>query len=80
MKPPEDLQIVTAKDLPPLIKRRFEENNGKLGTLMYIKYQYGVHYSDGRTLLRMANTTDNVKLWVRSQSAGPRFISESKKK
>jgi predicted RND superfamily exporter protein len=62
MKPPEDLGLVQAKDLPPLIKRRFEENNGKLGTLMYIKYKYGVSFSDGRTLLRMAKTTDNVKL------------------
>ncbi|MDF2696524.1 MAG: exporters of the superfamily, partial [Labilithrix sp.] len=62
MKPPEELAIVQAKDLPPLIKRRFEENNGKLGTLMYIKYKFGVSFSDGRTLLRMAKTTDNVKL------------------
>jgi predicted RND superfamily exporter protein len=29
---------------------------------MYIKYKYGVSFSDGRTLLRMAKTTDNVKL------------------
>jgi predicted RND superfamily exporter protein len=62
MKPPDDLAVTEPKHLPPLIRRRFEENNGVLGTLMYIKYQYGVHYSDGRTLLRMANTTDNVKL------------------
>ncbi len=62
MKPPDDLAQTLPKDLPPLIRRRFEENNGVLGTLMYVKYQYGVHYSDGRTLLRMANTTDNVKL------------------
>lgn len=62
MRPPEDLGLVVPKDLPPLIKRRFEENNGKLGTLMYVKYKYGVSFSDGRTLLRMAKTTDNVKL------------------
>jgi uncharacterized protein len=62
MKPPDDLGLTQPKDLPPLIRRRFEEKNGVVGTLMYIKYQYGVHYSDGRTLLRMANTTDNVKL------------------
>jgi predicted RND superfamily exporter protein len=62
MRPPEDLKLVEAKDLPPLIRRRFEENNGKIGTLMYIKYRYGVSFSDGRTLLRMAKTTDNVKL------------------
>ena len=62
MKPPEDLGIVEAKDLPPLIKRRFTENDGTLGTLMYIKYKFGVSFSDGRTLLRMAKTTDNVRL------------------
>jgi predicted RND superfamily exporter protein len=62
MKPPEDLKLVEPKDLPPLIRRRFEENNGKIGTLMYIKYEYGVSFSDGRTLLRMAKTTDNVRL------------------
>ena len=62
MKPPEELGIVEAKDLPPLIKRRFTENDGTLGTLMYIKYKFGVSFSDGRTLLRMAKTTDNVRL------------------
>jgi uncharacterized protein len=62
MKPPEDLGFVEAKDLPPLIRRRFEENNGRLGTLMYIKYKFGVSFSDGRTLLRMAKTTDNVEV------------------
>jgi len=62
LRPPEDLGTVEAKDLPPLIRRRFEENNGRLGTLMYIKYKFGVSFSDGRTLLRMAKTTDNVKL------------------
>jgi len=62
MKPPEDLGIVEAKDLPPLIRRSFQENNGRLGTVMYIKYKYGVSFSDGHVLVRMAKTTDNVKL------------------
>ena len=62
MRPPEDLKVVSAKELPPLIRRRFEENNGKVGTLLYIKYKYGVSFSDGHNLLRMAKTTDNVRL------------------
>lgn len=62
MKPPENLGVIAPKDLPSLIRRRFEENNGRLGTLMYIKYKYGVSFSDGRTLLRMAASTNNVKL------------------
>ncbi len=62
MKPPEELKVLEAKDLPALIRRRFEENDGKLGTLMYIKYKFGVSYSDGHVLLRMAKTTDNIRL------------------
>ncbi len=62
MKPPDDLHPVDAKDLPPLIRRRFEENDGRIGTRMYIKYKFGVSFSDGHTLLRMAATTDNVRL------------------
>ncbi|MBX3233038.1 MAG: MMPL family transporter [Labilithrix sp.] len=62
MKPPDDLAVVEPKDLPPLIRRRFEENNGKIGTLMYIKYKWGVSFSNGKNLLRMAKTTDNVRL------------------
>lgn len=62
MKPPEGLKLLEPKDLPALIRRRFEENDGKLGTLMYIKYKFGVSFSDGHTLLRMARTTDNIRL------------------
>jgi uncharacterized protein len=62
MKPPEELKVLEAKDLPALIRRRFEENDGKLGTLMYIKYKFGVSYSDGHVLLRMAKTTDNIRM------------------
>ena len=62
MKPPEELKVLEAKDLPAIIRRRFEENDGKLGTLMYIKYKFGVSYSDGHVLLRMAKTTDNIRL------------------
>jgi predicted RND superfamily exporter protein len=30
--------------------------------LLYIRYKFGVSFSDGHTLLRMAKTTDNVRL------------------
>ena len=62
MRPPESLRVLVPKDLPPLIRRRFEENDGRVGTLLYIKYRWGVSFSDGRVLLRMAKTTNNVKL------------------
>lgn len=62
MKPPETLRVVTPQDLPDLIRRRFEENNGVVGTVFYVKYKNDVSFSNGRNLLRMANTTGNVVL------------------
>jgi uncharacterized protein len=62
MMPPENLKPVGHQNLPPLIKRRFEERDGRLGTLFYVQYKHGVSVGDGRTVLRLAKTTDNVKL------------------
>ncbi|WP_438018517.1 MMPL family transporter [Sorangium sp. So ce315] len=62
MKPPETLRVITPEDLPDLIRRRFEENNGVVGTVFYVKYKNDVSFSNGRNLLRMANTTGNVVL------------------
>jgi hypothetical protein len=67
IRPPETLRVLEPKDLPSLLRRRFEENNGVIGTLMYVKYwdfanKTDISHSDGHTLLRMAKTTDNVKL------------------
>ncbi|MFO0736235.1 MAG: MMPL family transporter [Labilithrix sp.] len=62
MKPPEDLKVLEAKDLPALIRRRFEERDGTLGTVFYVKTASSVSRSNGRNLLRLANTTDNVRL------------------
>jgi predicted RND superfamily exporter protein len=62
MRPPDDLTAVTAKDLPALLRRRFEEANGTVGTVFYVKYKNDVSLSDGHNLLRIAKTTDNVHL------------------
>ena len=62
MKPPEDLKVVEPKDLPPLLRRRFEEIDGTLGTVMYVKTASSVSRSNGRNMLRLAATTDNVRL------------------
>ncbi|KYF81847.1 RND transporter [Sorangium cellulosum] len=62
MKPPETLRVITPEDLPDLIRRRFEENNGVVGTVFYVKYKNDVSFSNGKNLLRMANTTGNIVL------------------
>jgi preprotein translocase subunit SecF len=60
-RPPERLRTIEAKDLPALMRRRFEENNGTVGTVFYVKYG-NISLSDGRNLLRIAKSTDNVEL------------------
>ncbi|WP_437735341.1 efflux RND transporter permease subunit [Sorangium sp. So ce1335] len=62
MMPPETLRVIAPQDLPDLIRRRFEENNGVVGTVFYVKYKNDVSFSNGKNLLRMANTTGNVVL------------------
>jgi predicted RND superfamily exporter protein len=62
LKPPEALHVLAAKDLPALLRRRFEENDGRVGTVFYVRYRNDVMLSDGHNLLRIAKATDNVRL------------------
>ncbi len=62
LTPPEGLRRVGPGDLPPLLRRRFQENDGRLGTVFYVKYRNDVVLSDGHNLLRLARDTDNVRL------------------
>ncbi|HEY2514257.1 MAG TPA: MMPL family transporter, partial [Polyangiaceae bacterium] len=62
LRPPTSLRVLTPADLPALLRRRFEENDGRIGTVFYVKYRNDVSLSDGRNLLRLAKSTDNVPL------------------
>ena len=62
LTPPADLAPVLGKDLPGLLRRRFEENNGRVGTVFYVRFKNDTQFSDGHVLLRIAQTTDNVHL------------------
>lgn len=62
LKPPAGLSVLEPKDLPPLLRRRFTENDGRVGTVFYVRYRNDVALSDGHNLLRIAKATDNVKL------------------
>jgi len=62
MNPPDDLHVLTALDLPALLRVRFQETSGVLGTVFYVKYKNDVSLSDGHNLLRIARATDNVVL------------------
>jgi predicted RND superfamily exporter protein len=62
LRPPESLRVLAPADLPALLRRRFEENDGRVGTVFYVKYGNGVILADGHNLVRIAKATDNVKL------------------
>jgi len=61
MRPPETLKALQPTDLPPILQRRFQERDGRLGTLLYVKFK-DLKLSDGHIALRIAATTTNVKL------------------
>ncbi len=61
MKPPEALKALTTQDIPALLRRRFEEKDGTIGAVFYVKF-IDLSFSDGHNLLRIAKTTDNVTL------------------
>jgi predicted RND superfamily exporter protein len=62
LKPPERLRVLGPRDLPALLRRRFEENDGRVGTVFYVRYRNDVSLSDGHNLIRIARSTDNVRL------------------
>ncbi len=62
LKPPERLRVLTPGDLPLLLRRRFEEDDGRIGTVFYVRYRNDLSLSYGPTLLRIAKSTDNVRL------------------
>jgi hypothetical protein len=62
LRPPERLRVLAPADLPPLLRRRFQENDGRVGTVFYVKYANWVSLSYGMNLLRISRETDNVRL------------------
>lgn len=62
LMPPRDLKPIAAAELPELLRTQFEDRAGNLGTVFYVKYRNSVVLSDGKTLLRIANLTDNIDL------------------
>ncbi len=62
MIPPERLRALSAQDLPDLLKQRFSEKNGTLGTVFYVRYRPEISRNDGHNLLRMSESIDGIVL------------------
>jgi uncharacterized protein len=62
LRPPETLRSLGLADLPPLLKSRFSEKDGTVGTVFYVRYRPDVNRNDGHNLLRMSATIDGIVL------------------
>lgn len=62
MIPPTTLHELRPEHLPPLLRDRFTERDGTLGTVLYVRYRPEVARNDGHNLLRMSHTIDGVRL------------------
>ncbi len=62
LRPPERLHVLVPTDLPALMRRRFEEKDGTVGAVFYVKTGNDISLSDGHNLLRIARTLARVEL------------------
>ena len=62
LRPPDGRAVITDAELPPLVRRRFSENDGRVGTVFYVLPRNDVVFADGHNHLRLSATTDNVRL------------------
>ncbi|APR99265.1 efflux RND transporter permease subunit [Pajaroellobacter abortibovis] len=60
--PPDHLHLLGPRDLPIQIQRKFMENNGVLGTLMYLQPREELNLQDGKIQLRISQIADNITL------------------
>jgi predicted RND superfamily exporter protein len=61
-RPPPGLRPIAASDLPALLRRRFGENDGRIGTVLYVQPREDIVFADGHNHLRLSRTTDRVRL------------------
>ena len=59
-RPPDDLRPPTMADLPPLVKAQFSEEDGTLGTPVYVYLNRKLSQSRGENLLEIADVLESV--------------------
>ena len=60
-RPPESLRPLTATDLPPLLRERFTETNGRFGTAVFVEIDPKLSRSRGEQLLKIADLLEGVR-------------------
>ncbi len=62
LRPPDDLAVVTAADLPASLRREMTERDGSVGKLILIPPALGFDELDGHQLLRLAGVIRRIDL------------------
>lgn len=60
-RPPESLHPLGALDLPPLLRERFSEANGRFGTSVFVEIDPKLSRSRGEELLKIADLLEGVR-------------------
>ena len=61
-RPPDWLRPLQPQDLPELVRARFSERDGRVGTPLYVYLDRKVSQSRGENLLKIADILEGVKL------------------
>jgi len=59
-RPPESLRALGPTDLPPLLRERFSEKDGRFGTPVYVDIDRNLSRSQGEHLLHIADLLEGV--------------------
>jgi uncharacterized protein len=59
-RPPDYLRALTIDDLPEIVRSQFTEEDGTIGTPMYVYLARGLSQSNGHNLLRIAEIFESV--------------------
>ncbi|HSR99065.1 MAG TPA: MMPL family transporter [Kofleriaceae bacterium] len=62
LRPPDNLGIITARTLPPLVRDQLEEKDGRIGYIISIRPAPQLDEWDGRDLIRFATAVRAIKL------------------
>jgi hypothetical protein len=60
-RPPESLRALSVADLPPLVRERFTETNGRFGTAVFVEIDPKLSRSRGEQLLKIADLLEGVR-------------------
>lgn len=60
-RPPESLHALGAADLPPLLRERFTEADGRFGTSVFVEIDPKLSRSRGEQLLKIADLLEGVR-------------------